>query len=358
MRDIRDIKILEDIPILVRTALNMPVVGGKVANDYRLRRALPTIQYLRERGARVILISHIGESGVDTLEPVAKALGKLIPNVSFCSETLGPRTRSAIRELSPGDVLVLENLRRNKGEKANDMAFARELATLADVFVQDCFDSCHRQHASIVSLPSLLPSYAGILIQEEITELSRALKPKSPSLAVVGGAKFSTKEAVLIKLLGTYDHVFVGGALASDFLKASGKNVGKSLVSGADPTYLKKILANPKVVLPVDSIVVNEMILDHGTKTTAMLAELVNVAKTILWNGPLGKYEDGFLDATRDFAQAVAKSKAYSVVGGGDTITAIEGLGLLSKFSFVSTGGGAMLQFLAEGNLPGIRALD
>lgn len=357
MRSIRDIAVFQNIPILVRAALNVPIEDGKVMNDYRLRRALSTIQFLAERGARVILISHLGERGTETLKPVAEALGKIIRGVSFFDETIGARARAAVRDLAPGQILVMENLRRNKGEKLNDRTFAGELAALADVFVQDCFDTCHRPHASIIGVPLLLPSYAGFLLEDEVAELSRALAPKSPSLAVIGGAKFSTKEAVLITLLQKYDQVFVGGALANDFLKAAGREVGKSLVSEVNKDHIKKILMNPKLMIPEDSVVVNEMILDHGPKTVALLTELTSGAKMILWNGPLGKYEDGFTDATNAFARAVASSGAHSIVGGGDTIAAIEGLGLLSRFSFVSTGGGAMLDFLAKGTLIGIEAL-
>jgi phosphoglycerate kinase len=358
MRSVRDIQLFENIPILVRAALNVPVENGRVVNDYRLRRALPTIRYLSERGAKVILISHIGEKGTETLEPVARALGALIHGVSFFGETVGERTRSAVRSLSPGNILVLENLRRNKGEAANDPAFARELVTLADIFVEDSFDTCHRAHASIIGVPSFLPSYAGLLLEEEVRELSRARSPKHPALAVIGGAKFGTKKAVLAALLATYDHVFVGGALANDFLKASGQEVGKSLVSNDDERGVRELLANPKLVLPIDSIIRNDMILDHGPRTSALLTGIAERARTILWNGPLGNYENGFVDATEDFARAVAHSGAHSIVGGGDTIAAIENLGLLPRFSFVSTGGGAMLDFLVQGTLPGIEALD
>ncbi len=382
MRSVRDIPVLENIPVLVRVAMNVPLEAGRVANDYRLRRAIPTIRFLAARGARVILISHIGEAGTETLAPVAQALGKLIPNVSFFGETIGPRARDAVRTLLPGHILVLENLRRNRGEKMNDPAFAHELAALADVFVEDSFDTCHRVHASIVGVPKLLPAYAGLQLEEEVQELSAALTPKRPSLAVIGGAKFATKEAVLTTLLATYDRVFVGGALADDFLKASGKEVGKSLVSETSGDGILKILHDPKLVLPVDSLVVSasapltpqvraqarvagvdqvrsdEIILDHGPGTNALLAELARGTKSILWNGPLGNYENGFTDATDAFARAVADSGAHSVVGGGDTIASIESLGLLSKFSFVSTGGGAMLDFLANGTLPGIQVLD
>ncbi len=381
MRTVRAIRVLENIPILVRAALNVPVENGRVVNDYRLRRALSTIRFLTEQGARVILISHLGEKGTETLKPVAEALGTLIPGVSFFGETVGVGARAAIRNLSPGNILVLENLRRDRGERENSPAFAQKLAELADIFVEDCFDTCHRMHASIVGVPKLLPSYAGLLLEEEVRELSHALAPKHPSLAVIGGAKFSTKEAVLTKLLKTYANVFVGGALANDFLKTSGYEVGESLVSGGDENAIKKILAHPKLVIPVDSLVIpagsigspdalsqarvapngdvrpDEIILDHGPGTVALLAGLAAKAKTVLWNGPLGNYENGFVDATNGLARAIADSNAHSVIGGGDTIAAIEGLGILPRFSFVSTGGGAMLDFLAQGTLLGIEAL-
>lgn len=382
MRSVADIPFFENVPILVRAALNVPVAEGSVTNDYRLRRAVPTIKYLRERGAKVVLVSHIGEQGTETLEPVARSLGKIIPGVSFFGETVGVSARGAVRSLAPGGVLVLENVRRNRGEKMNDREFARELAALADVFVQDSFDTCHRMHASIVSVPEFLPSYAGFLLQEEVRELSRALTPEHPALAIIGGVKFSTKEAVLGMLAASYDHVFVGGALANDFLKASGREVGKSLVSAADPTIIRRLLTNSRIVLPMDSLALtaeavnaldarmrvhvaelgqvrpNEVILDHGPKTSALLCDLVHSAKTVLWNGPLGNYERGFTDATDALAHAIAESGAHSIVGGGDTVAAIEKRGLLPHFSFVSTGGGAMLEFLAHGTLPGIAALE
>ncbi len=382
MRTIRDIPQFENIPILVRVAMNVPLEQGRVVNDYRLRRAIPTIQYLSERGARVVLLSHIGEEGTETLAPVYEALKKLIPRVSFFPETIGPRAREAVRSLLPGHILVLENLRRDTREQLNDETFARELAALGDVFVEDSFDTCHRRHASIVGIPKFLPSYAGLLVEEEVRELQKALRPESPSLAVIGGAKFSTKEAVLTTLLKTYDHVFVGGALANDFLKAAGHQVGKSLVSDQDTDSIQRLLGNPQLALPIDALVVpgdvvgtpneqtsarvasvdaihpDESIRDQGPGTDALLASLAAQAKSILWNGPLGKYESGFVGATDAFAAATARSAAHSVVGGGDTVASIETLGLLSKFSFVSTGGGAMLDFLAKGTLPGIEALD
>lgn len=376
MRSVRELSILENIPVIVRTALNVPVIGGEVTSDYRIRRALPTIRFLQERGAKVVLISHIGEKGTETLRPAANILGKHLSRVSFCDHTIGEAARSAVRSMRGGDVLVLENLRRHTGEASNSTEFARELSALGDAFVQDSFDTCHRAHASIVGIPKFLPSYAGLLLEEEVRSLSEALRPKSPSLAVIGGAKFSTKEGVLKSLLERYDRVFVGGALANDFFKAHGFSVGKSLVSAADPARAKELLKNKKFALPLDARVVplgtkgpvrishinsirpDENILDAGPETERLLAGYASGARTILWNGPLGNYENGFSDATDSFARAVTKSSARSYIGGNDTVAAIERIGLLSEFSFVSSGGGAMLEYLSHSTLPGIEALQ
>lgn len=377
MRSVRDIPILENIPVLVRAALNVPVEHGKVTNTFRLRRALPTIEFLRKEHARVVLIGHLGEKGTETFAPVYEALKALITGIDFCPVTTGPEARAAVRSLAPGGVLLLENLRRDTGEVSNDPRFAAALAELADVFVEDAFDVCHRSHASVVGLPELLPAYAGLLVEEEVRELSKALMPGSPSLAIIGGAKFSTKEPVLNRLLEAYERVFVGGALANDFIRASGKPVGKSLISSdADERAIRGILSNRRLMLPLDEVIAppgsrraaghlvpldgvpaQEAVLDDGPKTIAALAELAKNAKTILWNGPLGNYENGFTDGTETLAKVIAASSAHSVIGGGDTVAAIEKLGLLRQFSFISTGGGAMLDFLAKGTLPGLEAL-
>lgn len=379
MRSVRDIKILQNIPVLVRAALNEPVENGVVTDSFRLTRALPTLQYLQSKGARVVVISHIGEQGTETLAPVVQKLATMAKEVSFCDQTIGPKARDAIRQMHAGEILVLENLRRNRGEVMNSPDFAKELAALGDVFVQDSFDTCHRKHASIVTLPELLPSYAGLELESEVRELTAALTPAAPSLAIIGGAKFSTKEPVLDALLKDYDKVFVGGALANDFLAAAGHPIGASVVSTDGAAKIKGLLLrNPKLVLPIDARVVkkdapnaasarvaslndvaaDEMILDHGPATEVLLASLVGKSKQVLWNGPLGKYENGFTEATDGLAQAIASASVYSVIGGGDTIAAIEALNILDRFSFVSIGGGAMLDFLAVGTLPGIAALN
>ncbi|KND51285.1 MAG: phosphoglycerate kinase [Parcubacteria bacterium C7867-001] len=377
MRTVRDIPMLENIPVLLRTSLNAPVENGVVTESFRLTAALPTIEYLRTRHAKVVLVSHISGSGAETLEPMYKAMKEWIPNLAFCPVSTGPEARAAVRALSAGGVVMLENLRRNAGEEKNDPAFAVELAELADVFVEDSFDTCHRVHASIVGVPKLLPSYAGLTVEREIAELAAALSPKHPSLAIIGGAKFSTKEPVLARLLTSYDSVFVGGALANDFLKVKGYPVGVSSVSGADDAQIKKLLTNPKVLLPLDVVVASqgaeqsssrvvelsevgdtEGIYDIGPKTGEMLAEKIHSARTILWNGPMGLFEKGYLDGTRAVARAVAESDATSVVGGGDTVAVISELKAENRFSFISTGGGAMLDFLVSGSLPGIAVLN
>lgn len=378
MRSIEDIPRLENIPVIVRAALNVPIADGKVANTFRLRAALPTIQFLQKKRARVILIGHIGELGTETLEPVYEAMKPLVTGLTWCPATTGPKAREAVRNLPPGGVLMLENLRRTAGETKNDPEFARQLAELGDVFVEDSFDVCHREHASVVGLPKLLAPYAGLQVVREVKELTKALKPESPSLAIIGGAKFSTKEPVLTTLLTSYDRVFVGGALANDFMRASGKTIGRSLVSSdVDELEIRKLLNNPKLMLPLDeiaapigsshdtgkvfgtnAILADDAIYDDGPKTVKALATITANAKTILWNGPLGLYEKGFVDATEGVARAIGESNAYSILGGGDTVAAVEKLGLSHRFSFISTGGGAMLDFLAKGTLPGLAALE
>lgn len=369
---------LNNIPVLVRAALNVPIENGEVANTFRLRSALPTIHYLQSKGARVVLLGHIGEKGTETFEPVFRAMQKMVPQIQFCPTTIGEEARAAVRALAPGQVLLMENLRRNAGEIKNDDAFAKELATLGDVFVEDSFDVCHRAHASVVGIPKYLPAYAGLLVMKEVAELTKALTPKSPSIAMIGGAKFSTKEPVLTRLLEVYDHVFVGGALANDFIARKQYPVGVSLTSkDANVDDIDTLIKNPKLMLPIDEIVAApdakraagrvvslgeiapvEAILDDGPKTVEALARVISTASTVLWNGPFGNYENGFVDATEGVAKAIAASHAHSILGGGDTVTAVENAHLTEHFSFISTGGGAMLDFLAKGTLPGLEALQ
>lgn len=376
MQTVRDIRVLDGIPVLLRTSLNAPVANGKVTNAFRLQSAMPTIEFLRVRHAKIILASHVSGTGTETLLPMFEAMKRFIPDLVFCPVSVGPEARRMVRELPPGGVLMLENLRRHHEEEKNDAVFAKELASLADIFVQDSFDVCHRKHASVVGVPTLLPSYAGLTVESEVTELARARKPKSPSLAIIAGAKFATKEPVLKRLLKTYDRVAVGGALANDFIHAKGYSVGASLVSSEGQEHVKALLKHKRLLIPHDVIVArrgasreqgrvaelsdiqkDEMILDLGPKTQEMLAQYAQKAKSVTWNGPLGLFEDGFSDATYALARAIVSGKAHSLIGGGDTISALERLGVADRFSFISTGGGAMLDYLADGTLAGLDAL-
>ena len=362
---------------MVRGALNVPVENGKVVNTFRLRKALPTLKFLQEQHARIVLVGHLGEKGTETLQPVYEAMREMLSNISFCPVSTGPAAQAAVRDLTPGSIVMLENLRRDKGETGNDPVFVKALSELADVFVEDAFDVCHRAHASVVGVPQLLPSYAGLLVEEEVVQLSKALKPAHPAFAIIGGAKFSTKEPVLRRLLETYDRVAVGGALGNDFTKAAGYGVGASLTSDTDAKGIKELLGERKLLTRVDAVVApkggmhddgrvasitdvkeSEAILDEGPETVARMNTEIQKSKLVLWNGPLGLYENGFLDATNAIARAIAGSQAFSILGGGDTVAAVEDLKLSDKFSFISTGGGAMLDFLAKGTLPGLQVLE
>jgi len=395
MKTLRDIKYLKDVRVLVRVDFNVPVnipagmslKDAVVVDDYRIRAALPTIEFLRGKGAKVILMSHIespdGEKS--SLEPVAKKLVELGVPVIFCKDYR--KAASAIEAINSGNkdvggvagsCILLENLRQFPGEKVNDAKFAAELSSLADIYVNDAFPVCHREHASVVGVSKLLPSYAGLQLEREIFNLSKAFKPAHPFVFVLGGAKFETKIPLLEKFLQSADNIFIGGALANDFFKAKGYEVGKSLVSegvmNGSLDFSKYVqgekIVNVKIMIPVDvvneahetkmanNVSANDKIVDVGQVSMDLLRVKISEAKFVLWNGPLGLYEDGYQDATLELAKMIAENtSAVSMVGGGDTVAAIANLGLQDKFTFISTGGGAMLDFLARGTLPGIEAL-
>jgi len=365
-----DVADLQGKYVLVRAPFNVPVRNGVVINAFRLKQSLPTIELLREKGARVILVSHIGRKEDETLFPVHAALLEYFP-VAWSGEIIGEQTRVLRDALQDGEVLLLENLRQDPREVENDEAFARELASLADIFVNDDFAASHRAHASLHAVCSLLPSYAGLSFIEEYTQLSKVMQPEHPCLFILGGAKFETKMPLVEKYLDIYDDIFIGGALANDFFKAKGYEVGDSLVSDMSLEG-SVLLTHPKISLPVDVVAVrdgvsrvttpdavyaNEMILDVGPKTIALLSHKAQGAKTILWNGPMGNYEAGYATQTQLCAEAIAASPAYTVVGGGDTVAAIELLNLSGSYDFLSTAGGAMLTFLEQGTLPALEAL-
>ncbi len=362
---------LHDTYVIVRSSCNVPLVDGNVGNAFRLKRALPTLIYLREQGAKVVLVAHIGRDATDTLKPVFEALSSLI-SITWGGVIGSPEFVSAHSAMRPGDILLAENLRQDSRETENDSGFAALIASFGAVYVNDAFDNIHRQHASMVGVPALLPAYAGITLAEEVGELSKTMQPLSPSLFILGGAKFETKLPLIEKYLAIYDQVFVGGALLNDILLAQGYEVGKSLVS---PVSLKgaPFLLSEKLIQPVDVVVkrasdrlvvlkdevlADDVIIDIGPETVAVIAPAITSAATILWNGPMGLFESGLAGGTEALAELIAAAPSFSVLGGGDTIAAIEPLGLLERFGFVSIGGGAMLTFLEHGSTPALDVLE
>ncbi len=370
MRSIKQIKNLKSKKVIIRVDFNLPIKNGKVEDDFRIVKALPTIKFLKNRGAKIILITHLGKGG-DTLAPVAKILNKYMM-VNFIPEILGMKVGEEVSRMKNGDVILLENLRNNKGEKECNKVFALELSKLAEIYVNEAFPVSHRKDASIVLLPKLMPAYAGLQFEQEVKNLSHAFeKPKHPFLFVLGGAKFSTKIPLIKKYLKLADKVFIGGALANDFFKAKRYEVGTSLVS--EESYgINSLLKNKKLILPTDVVVSSESklinkkanevlktenIIDIGEESVKEIYREIKKAHLILWNGPLGKYESGGAKSTKEVLRFMASTKAETIIGGGDTVVFISQLKMEGKFSFVSTGGGATLDFLANGTLPGIKAL-
>lgn len=358
--------------VLLRADLNVPIDSGIVEDRYRIEVILPTINFLIEAGAKIIIISHIESNhsfGEQTLKPVADILSKSFP--LFFAEKYFPEHNKEIDEhLNLGEVVLLENLRIYDGEKNNDENFAKALASYVDIYVNDAFSSSHREHASIISVPKFLPSFAGIQFEMEVEELSKAFVPEKPFVFILGGAKFETKLPILRNFYSKADATFVGGAIANDFFKSKGYDVGRSLVS-VIPPHLHSF-AEPPLRLPTDVIVSGggdrstevsdvrseETIMDIGPQSIESLRDIIFGAKTIIWNGPMGNYEKGYTEGTRALSKMISETKALSIVGGGDTVACIRKLGLQKNFTFLSTAGAAMLDFLNDGTLPGIKALN
>jgi phosphoglycerate kinase len=368
----RSVEALSDVfglRFLVRTSLDIPVENGVSHDHFRLRRAIPTLIHLIDKGARVIILTHVGRDPENSTAPLIPLLEKHIP-VTHVPGVVGEEVYGAVAHMKEGSAILLENLRSHEGEEKNDEEFAKTLASYGDFYVNDAFAVSHREHASIVGIPKYLPSFAGIVFMEEYSELSKALTPKTPSLFILGGAKYKTKEPLIEKYAHTYTHSFVGGALANDFLKGKGYEIGKSLTSPVDLTG-NPLLSQDNILLPSDvvvesdsktrttepqSVLPSEAIVDVGPNTIDMLAPYIEKAETILWNGPLGYYEK-YDVGTKSCAELIARSNAFSIIGGGDTVAAIDSLNLSDSFSFISTAGGAMLHFLEKKTLPGIEAL-
>jgi phosphoglycerate kinase len=371
--------------VLVREDLNVPMSGDKISDDTRVRAAAPTLQHLAQRGAKVIVMSHLGrpkdrEPNL-SLRPIAPDLSQRVGReVAFADDCVGDPATQAVMRMRSGQVLLLENVRYHKEDEANDAEFARSLASLGDVFVNDAFAASHRAHASVVGVAAYLPAYAGELMEAELEALHTALDaPRRPMVAVVGGAKVSTKVGVLLNLLQKVDSLLIGGAMANTFFKARGWPTGAGLVEDGALDEARKVeaAAGEKLVLPVDLVCARKveagqplrvlpadkvepewMALDIGPESVRRFAEKLRGAGTVIWNGPVGVAEiPDFADGTRKVGEAIAGCGGYTLVGGGDTIAAIEALGLAGRYSHVSTGGGATLEYLEGKELPGIAIL-
>ncbi len=359
--------------VLLRAGLDLPVNDkGEVTEEFRIRQSCATIEYLSKAGAKVIVIAKIGKEPTESLAPVGAAMQKYF-KVFFIPAIIGPAVTDAVAAMKEGDIVLLENLQQDAREKAGDDGFAQELAALADLYVNDAFPSIHRSSTTMINVTKFLPSYAGLLVREEVRQIDAARSPSSPSFAILGGSKFETKAPLIRLLLEKYDHVFITGALANDVFKARGLPVGRSLISKELPSA--DILSNPRFLAPVDVTVENadghasvkkveaveegDKIVDCGPDTVAMLSSHLSSAKFILWNGPTGIYEQGYLSYTQQIGEIAVQSGAKIVIGGGDTIAAIEQAGVqMGDSAFLSTGGGAMLEYLLKGTLPGIEALS
>lgn len=375
--------------VFIRADLNVPIEEGRITDDTRIRATLPTLRALLERGAAVVLMSHLGRPKGKprpemSLGPAAKRLAELLGRpVPLLPDCVGPAVEAGVRGLRPGEVVMLENLRFHAEEEENDAAFARRLAALGEVYVNDAFGAAHRAHASTEGVARLLPAAAGLLLRAEVQALSRVLtSPERPVVTILGGAKISDKIGVVEHLMDRSDCFLIGGGMANTFLRARGVEVGRSLVEEEKVPEARRLLeeaerrgvviALPEDVVvatelkaeashrtaPVEEVADDEMIVDIGPETARRFGALIAAARTVVWNGPMGVFEiEAFAAGTRAVARAVADAAAFSLVGGGDSVAALEGAGLADRIGHVSTGGGASLEFLEGRTLPGVAAL-
>ncbi|MGG0237285.1 phosphoglycerate kinase [Bacillus rhizoplanae] len=389
-KSIRDVD-LKGKRVFCRVDFNVPMKEGKITDETRIRAALPTIQYLVEQGAKVILASHLGRPKGQVVEemrltPVAVRLGELLgKDVKKADEAFGPAVQEMVAAMNEGDVLVLENVRFYAGEEKNDAELAKEFAALADIFVNDAFGAAHRAHASTAGIADYLPAVSGFLMEKELEVLGKALSnPERPFTAIIGGAKVKDKIGVIRHLLDKVDNLIIGGGLAYTFVKASGHEIGQSLCEDDKIELAKEFmqLAKEKGVnfyMPVDCVIADDFSetanrqvvdidsipadwegLDIGPKTSAIYADVIKNSKLVVWNGPMGVFEMApFAEGTKAVGQALADAEGtYSVIGGGDSAAAVEKFGMADKMSHISTGGGASLEFMEGKELPGVVCLN
>ncbi|WP_260286287.1 phosphoglycerate kinase [Peribacillus aracenensis] len=389
-KSIKDIE-LKGKRVFCRVDFNVPMQDGEISDDTRIKAALPTISYLTEQGAKVILASHLGRPKGQVVEelrlaPVAKRLSELSgKDVQQAEEAYGENVQSIIANMQNGEILLLENVRFYPGEEKNDQELAKSFAALADVYVNDAFGAAHRAHASTEGIAHHLPAVAGLLMEKELSVLGKALSnPERPFTAIIGGAKVKDKIGVIENLLEKVDHLIIGGGLGYTFIKAQGHEIGNSLLEEDKIELAKSFIESAKekgvkLHLPIDAVVTAEfspdaeaenvdidaipndkMALDIGPKTSDLFADVIKSSKLVIWNGPMGVFEfDKFANGTRTVAEALAEAKdTYSIVGGGDSAAAAEKFGLAEKMSHISTGGGASLEFMEGKELPGVVALN
>ena len=388
-KTVRDIEV-QGKRVLVRVDFNVPLTPDmRILDDTRIQASAPTVRYLREHGAKVILLSHLGRPGGEivpkySLKVTANRFSQILGcEVQFCSQCIGELPKKMIKKLQPGEVLLLENVRFHPEEEKNDPEFAEKLAELGDIYVNDAFGTCHRYHASMEGVAHLLPAVSGLLLEKELVVMGKNLEdPIKPFLAIMGGAKVSDKIGVIENLIRKVDRLLVGGGIGNTFLAAQGHNMQQSRVNTESMDWAKNFLANTKekekLVLPVDLVVadgfdanamtrvvgVDEipdgwMALDIGPQTVEIFSEYIQKCRTVVWNGPMGVFEMApFAGGTIGVASAVAKSRCISIIGGGDSVAAVEKAGVSYLVSHISTGGGSTLKFLEGVDLPAIKVLD
>lgn len=364
MKNLREID-LKNKKVLLRVDFDVPVSDrGQIEESFRIKKQKETLDYLVLHGAHVIMAAHItdesiGQSFADLMPQLHLLLGYEINFLKTVSE-IGPYLENYLPAGRQAPPALLDNIRQNEGEKKNDMEFAKQLADGFDLYINNDFAVCHRNHASVSAVAKLLPNYAGFVVEEEVSRLSAVLNsPKEGKIILIGGAKAESKIPVIKNFSDKADKILIGGVIANDILKEKGQDVGDSVVDENASELLADLnLNNPQLMIPNDFNIFDKKILDIGPKSIKEFAEIIQNSKMIIWNGPMGMFEDPkFADGTNKIAQAIADSSAMKIVGGGDTISAIDKIGLMNKFDFVSTGGGAMLTFLAGEKLPGLEAL-